>query len=1187
MGNSLRHNSGVFISYARSDGAAFAQRLRQQLEKRAIRIWQDRVGLEGGRDWWLQITQALDHVEFMVLVLTPNAVESEMVRKEWRYARQQGICIYPVKGALDLDFNRLPRWMRDVQIYDLGSLESKKPGIEWQKFLNDLNTTPQVRRVPFMAEDVPEDFVPRPSEFERLKQLLLDRQRAEAVAITAALRGAGGYGKTILARALCHDEEIQEAFDDGVLWVTLGEHPGELTARVENLIRVLSGANSGFTNIEACISRLVELLTDRDILFVIDDVWSRDQLRPFLQGGARCARLITTRNLDAVPATAQTVKVDAMQPSEAVALLSAGLPAGGAAQRVEELRKLAARLGEWPLLLKLVNGALRHRVNTANQDPTEALNFISRALDKRGLSFFDASDAVAREQSVKKTIGVSLERLKSDECARYFELAVFPEDVNVPLANLERYWRLDEFECETLCERLHKLSLLLNFDLTTRTIRLHDVLRRYLIDEQRDRLRQFHQQLLDAHCPLPRLPYSLSPAWAALPEDDHYLWDYLAFHLCEAERGAELVATVKDWRYLAQKTVLRKVHAVENDLVRAGEIASDDLSLRALRRGIAVSSHLLARCANRRDVEATLFSRLQHLDEVKPILQNMAKCLDRPYIAPFREADLPDLPHRALLRRLEGHLHRVKDCAISPNGALLASASKDGTLKIWDLQNGEMLRTLGQHREAVDSCAFSPDGTLIISAPRDDSLKVWDVQTGDFRRSLGTHLGLVDSCEFSADGRLIVSASNDGRLAVQNVETGQTLRILKGHSGPVNGCAFSPDGKRILSGSADQTLKIWDVETGRMLHTLKGHSNSVNGCAFSRDGKLILSASADQTLRVWDAETGKLIRTLVGHSLGVNDCAISPDGKLAVSASDDKTLKVWDVQGGEMLRSFQGHSGPVFSCAFSPDGKLIASAADDRTLGLWEVDSDEVSSSGGRPRPSSDSAINLQVGLIVSRPEEGALTIWDAQSGEMLRMLEEPSDSLLSFGLSPDGNLVVSVSFEGKLTVWDAQTGQMLRTLKSHARFVDGGAINNGGQLIACCYSFNDQLKVWDSRTRKVRWSFKGDALGARRCAFSPDGKLLVSAWLDGKVRVYDLSAGKILHLLEGHSDSAFNCAFSTDGTLIISTSNDKTLKVWNAQRGNCVATFYADGYLDCCAIHGEVIVAAGSAGWYYLRMVS
>src|SRR2546426_12648327 len=89
----------VFISYARSDGEQFAARLRKRLEAKHIPLWQDRIGMEGGRDWWQQIKDALDKVEFMVLVMTPAAMQSEMVRKEWRYARQQGVCVYPVKGT--------------------------------------------------------------------------------------------------------------------------------------------------------------------------------------------------------------------------------------------------------------------------------------------------------------------------------------------------------------------------------------------------------------------------------------------------------------------------------------------------------------------------------------------------------------------------------------------------------------------------------------------------------------------------------------------------------------------------------------------------------------------------------------------------------------------------------------------------------------------------------------------------------------------------------------------------------------------------------------------------------------------------------------------------------------------------------------------------------------------------------
>lgn len=105
---SPQRRSGVFISYARSDGEDFAHRLRERLEKQKVRLWQDRVGMEGGRDWWSQISEALGNVAFMTLVATPNALKSEIVRKEWRYARQQGVCVYPIKGAPDLNFNSLP-----------------------------------------------------------------------------------------------------------------------------------------------------------------------------------------------------------------------------------------------------------------------------------------------------------------------------------------------------------------------------------------------------------------------------------------------------------------------------------------------------------------------------------------------------------------------------------------------------------------------------------------------------------------------------------------------------------------------------------------------------------------------------------------------------------------------------------------------------------------------------------------------------------------------------------------------------------------------------------------------------------------------------------------------------------------------------------------------------------------------
>src|SRR5271165_3466195 len=308
----------VFISFASRDGECFAEavRVRLQRESPALLTWKDHVSLEGGSKWWDQIQQALDQVRFLVLIVTPCVLHEELapvVQKELRYARQQGVWIYPVMGAPkdEIPFDKFPRWLEKLTkttFYDFrpawpSPWDQPPPGhdyqftYEWVRFVRQLDAKdrpPCVRNT--APTDLPENYVQRP-EFDRLKALLLSTDaegRREPVSITTSLRGAGGFGKTTLAKALCLDEQIREAFDDGILWVTLGEHP-DLRAALAKLHDELTDETSAFKDAEQARQALRPRLEQRDLLIVIDDAWSPDHVTPFLDGAPTVARLITTR----------------------------------------------------------------------------------------------------------------------------------------------------------------------------------------------------------------------------------------------------------------------------------------------------------------------------------------------------------------------------------------------------------------------------------------------------------------------------------------------------------------------------------------------------------------------------------------------------------------------------------------------------------------------------------------------------------------------------------------------------------------------------------------------------------------------------------------------------------------------------------------------------------------------------
>ena len=414
----------IFISYSTKDGKDEAAALRNELQNYGFSVWQDLIALEGGQDWWSQIESALKSkaLQHFVLVLTPGALASPVVRREIRLARQEGKTVSPIKGPGLGDLNSLPRWLG--QVYDLAIPEKREllmrvlAGLSYQK------------RVPMMAPEPPADYVQRPVEFEALKAKLL-HAKGDSVAITAALRGAGGYGKTTLAKALAHDPDIEEAYFDGILWVELGEKPENLVSIISDLIEILSGERPGLENLNAAAAKLGEALGDRRILLVIDDAWREQDLRPFLQGGRSTTRLITTRRDDILPPKAERQKVDAMATDEALTLLSWGLPEDQVASEKQALTVLLQRLGEWAQLLKLVNGFLRNGVLTNGEPLHQALAGVNKRLNLKGLTAFDARNEADRANAIAKTIGVGLELLSESERARFAELGMFPEDMDV------------------------------------------------------------------------------------------------------------------------------------------------------------------------------------------------------------------------------------------------------------------------------------------------------------------------------------------------------------------------------------------------------------------------------------------------------------------------------------------------------------------------------------------------------------------------------------------------------------------------------------------------------------------------------------------------------------------------------------------------------------------------------------
>jgi WD40 repeat protein/serine/threonine protein kinase len=520
------------------------------------------------------------------------------------------------------------------------------------------------------------------------------------------------------------------------------------------------------------------------------------------------------------------------------------------------------------------------------------------------------------------------------------------------------------------------------------------------------------------------------------------------------------------------------------------------------------------------------------------------------------------------------HESGVYCVAFSHDSEYLATATKEGFVRLWRAKTGQELRKWHAHAENATCIQFSPDSRYLASGGWDEKVKVWDVQKvlqGEVQAPILQleHTSRVWGVSFSPDGQRLASAggrSEDvkGVLKVWDVSTGQATLTLSSFPSAVRCVQFSPDGRRLATGTARAggLVQLWDAQTGQEQLPLRSpNRGDFEAVAFRPDGRRLAAVGGlfrvhpDRQVEVWDTQTGEQLLSLSGHVAALRSVAFSPDGRRLASTGLDQTVKLWDAATGQEVLTLRGHIDNVFGVAFSPDGHQIASASADKTVRIWDatpVEGEaglEYRTLRGHTGAVTDVAFHPKDGrTLASADTDGRVRVWDFRSGQNLGILpESPSAFRLRVAYSPDGRrLAVASGDRPDVKVWDVATAKAICTFGGHDRDALCVAFSLDGRHVASA-GFDFTVRVWDATTGKEIQGLKGHDWPVHGVAFSPDGRHLASCSADSTVRVWDRTTVQELRVLEPrHAARVYGVAFSRDGERLASASWDRTIKVWD-----------------------------------------
>ncbi len=545
---------------------------------------------------------------------------------------------------------------------------------------------------------------------------------------------------------------------------------------------------------------------------------------------------------------------------------------------------------------------------------------------------------------------------------------------------------------------------------------------------------------------------------------------------------------------------------------------------------------------------------------------------------------------------------------LSPDGSRIATASFDGTARIWDAGTSRQLGPPLQHASTVNEIEFSRNGKLLVTASADMTVSLWDALTGQLILPKIKQDAEVDSASFSDDNRYILVRTQ--KMATVYDLRGTKVWDSKPDEGRLISVRFFRNGQSVFlvrQTEQQSTIQVHDTETGYLRNVF--NIPRMTHADVSEDGSCIATISGAKVF-LWDPYDGKLRREITTKEHAqLMDVKLNANGSQCAIMSTDQWIRLWNTESGIAVTPELEHEYLINGCAFANDGKSLLSWSDDATVRLWNLSESDSVDSGPRgvdidPMRHSQRVIHAELGKLddrdvclatlshlKSRTNEtrtGSVQLWKlprpkddqdrgfgidpggfdsavlSRDGRIVAIAKTDSTICIQDTVSakhlcppirieagvwgmefvPDGSQLVTAGTRGHVSRWSIPGGELVGTPVKLPTTFQPLEMSEDGEYFVTG-STDGFTRCWSTETGQVLWEAKhGSEINA--VAISHDGRWVASAGEDRVVRVWHRDTGRLQSELRGHTNEVMRVLFSPDDRLLGTAALDSTARIWD-----------------------------------------